>query len=211
CTDCHSEHKIEGLKNASNLKISQDICGRCHASERLNTKYNLPLDRVKTFFDGYHGLAAQYGSTLAANCGSCHGYHKILPSSDPRSMIHTNNLVQTCGQCHPGATDKFVQSKVHVDGNTSKAQGDFGTQLNWWVRRFYIGLIIVVIGGMLLHNGLIFVRKVTARYHMADLAILRMNLSQRVQHVLLGVSFIVLAITGFALKFPDSWLAKMLG
>jgi mono/diheme cytochrome c family protein len=73
CTDCHSEHKIVGLKGISSLKIAAEVCSNCHASERMNTKYNLPPDRVKTFFESYHGLAAQYGSTLAANCGSCHG------------------------------------------------------------------------------------------------------------------------------------------
>ena len=108
CTDCHSEHKITGLKSSSTLKISADVCSNCHASERLNTKYNLPPDRVKTFFESYHGLAAQYGSTLAANCASCHGVHSILPSTDPRSSIYKTNLVATCGKCHPGATENFV-------------------------------------------------------------------------------------------------------
>ena len=51
------------LKSGSPLKISVEVCSQCHASERLNTKYNLPPDRVKTFFESYHGLAAQYGST----------------------------------------------------------------------------------------------------------------------------------------------------
>src|SRR5512137_2426364 len=87
CTDCHSEHKIEALKTSSPMKISAEICSECHASERMNTKYNLPPDRVKTFFDSYHGLDAQYGSNLAANCESCHGVKKILPSADQRSSI----------------------------------------------------------------------------------------------------------------------------
>ena len=30
-------------------------------------------------------------------------------------------------------------------------------------------------------------------------------------HVILAVSFIALAVTGFALKFPDSWIAKAMG
>ena len=107
CTDCHSEHKIEALRGSSSLKISQDICSKCHASERLNTKYNLPADRVKTFFASYHGLAAQYGSTRAANCGSCHGFHLVLPSSDPRSSIYKDNLAATCGKCHVGAQRQF--------------------------------------------------------------------------------------------------------
>jgi formate dehydrogenase gamma subunit len=211
CTDCHSEHKIEALKGTSSLKISADVCSKCHASERLNTKYKLPPDRVKTFFESYHGLAAQYGSTLAANCASCHGYHKVLRSSDPRSMIHKDNLVQTCGKCHPGATANFAQCKVHVDASAAKASADLGGKINWWTRRVYIGMIVAVIGFMLAHNLLAFVKKVRARYRTADFSVPRMSLSQRWQHVTLGVTFVVLAVTGFALKFPDSWVAKMLG
>jgi hypothetical protein len=83
CTDCHSEHKIQALTgDEAGRRISADVCSRCHASERLNTKYNLPADRVRTFFDSYHGLASSYGSTLAATCASCHGYHKILASTN---------------------------------------------------------------------------------------------------------------------------------
>jgi formate dehydrogenase gamma subunit len=38
-----------------------------------------------------------------------------------------------------------------------------------------------------------------------------MTLSQRTQHIFLAVSFIALAVTGFALKFPDSWIGKAMG
>jgi formate dehydrogenase gamma subunit len=211
CTDCHSEHKIEALKSSSSLKISVDVCSRCHASERMNTKYNLPPDRVKTFFDSYHGLAAQYGSTLAANCASCHGVHKILPSTDPRSSIYTTNLVFTCGKCHPGATENFAQSKVHVDAAATSGGAGVGEQINRWVRQIYLVLIVGTIGFMLVHNLLLFGKKVRARYRAADLSVLRMSLSQRTQHVILALSFIALAVTGFALKFPDSWIGKVMG
>jgi formate dehydrogenase gamma subunit len=211
CTDCHSEHKIEALKSSSSLKISVEVCSRCHASERMNTKYNLPPDRVKTFFDSYHGLAAQYGSTLAANCASCHGVHKILPSTDPRSSIYRTNLVVTCGKCHPGATENFAQSKVHVDAAATSEGAGVGEQINRWVRRIYLVLIVGTIGFMLAHNLLLFGKKVRALYRAADLTVLRMSLSQRMQHVILAVSFIALAVTGFALKFPDSWIAKAIG
>jgi Cytochrome b subunit of formate dehydrogenase len=211
CTDCHSGHKIMSLRGSAPLKISAEVCSNCHASERMNTKYNLPPDRVKTFFESYHGLAAQYGSTVAANCASCHGVHRILPSSDPRSTINQTHLVETCGKCHPGATDNFAQSKVHIDAASANAGAGIGAKLNWWVRRVYIVLIVAVIGGMLLHNGALFVKKVRARFRAANLTILRMNLHQRWQHAVLGLSFVVLAVTGFALKFPDSWIAKALG
>jgi formate dehydrogenase gamma subunit len=211
CTDCHAEHKITGLKSSSSLQISADVCSGCHSSERLNTKYNLPPDRVKTFFQSYHGLAAQYGSTLAANCASCHGVHRILRSTDPRSSIYSTNLVATCGKCHPGATENFVQSKVHVDAATDQAKGDVGGKINWWVRRVYLVLIVGTIGFMLAHNLLLFGKKVRARFRGADLSIVRMSLSQRLQHFTLAFSFIVLAVTGFALKWPDSWIGKLMG
>lgn len=211
CTDCHSEHKIQALKSSSPLKISADVCSNCHASERLNTKYDLPPDRVKTFFESYHGLAAQYGSTVAANCASCHGVHKILPSSDPRSTIYRTNLVITCGKCHPGATENFAQSKVHLSAEAAGAEDGIGTKINYWVRRVYLVLIVGTIGFMLAHNALVFGKKVAGRYRAANLTILRMALGQRMQHLVLALSFIVLAVTGFALKFPDSWIGTILG
>src|ERR1051325_828840 len=212
CTDCHSEHKIEALTASSaSRKISEDVCSRCHASERINTRYNLPNDRVRTFFESYHGLAGQYGSTLAANCGSCHGFHKILPSSDPSSTINKTHLVQTCGKCHPGANEKFALSKVHVDITAATSGPALSDQINWWVRRIYILLIVGLVGGMFVHNLLLFLKKVTAHLRSSGRPILRMNLSQRWQHGELAVSFIVLAITGFALKFPDSFIATLLG
>jgi cytochrome b subunit of formate dehydrogenase len=207
CIDCHSEHKIEDLRKASPIKISEQICSKCHASERISTKYRLPPDRVKTFMESYHGLASQYGSTRAANCASCHGVHLILPSADPRSMINTNNLVKTCGQCHPGATANFATAKIHTTG---EAGHDLGSQINFWVRRLYLVLIFGTIGLMAVHNLLSWRHKILASLR-APRTVLRMNLAQRLQHLGLAVSFIVLGITGFALKFPDSWLSRLLG
>jgi len=211
CTGCHDEHKIRSLKSSSSMTISEDVCSRCHASERLNTKYNLPPDRVKTFFESYHGLAAQYGSTVAANCASCHGFHKILPSSDTNSTISKVHLVETCGKCHPGANTEFSLGKIHVAPDGQAGGADFGSQLNRWVRCVYLFLIFATIGAMLAHNGMLFIKKTAARLRMTERPVVRMTAAQRWQHFVLATSFIVLAITGFALKFPDSWLAKILG
>lgn len=211
CTGCHDEHKIRSLKSSSSMVISEDVCSRCHASERLNTKYNLPPDRVKTFFESYHGLAAQYGSTVAANCASCHGFHKILPSSDTNSTINKIHLVETCGKCHPGANAEFAVAKIHVAPDGQAGGADFGSRLNRWVRRVYLFLIFATIGAMFAHNATLFIKKTAARLRMTERPVLRMTASQRWQHFVLAASFIVLAVTGFALKFPDSWLAKALG
>ncbi|MGD0411017.1 MAG: cytochrome b/b6 domain-containing protein [Verrucomicrobiota bacterium] len=211
CTDCHSEHKIEALRGSSSLKISQEICSKCHASKRLNTKYNLPPDRVKTFFASYHGLAAQYGSTRAANCGSCHGFHLVLPSSDPLSSIYKDNLAATCGKCHVGASANFAQSKVHVDIEAAGGNAPLGERINWWVRQVYLAMIFSVVGLMAVHNALIFGRKAAALSRRTERTLVRMDAAQRWQHWALAASFIALAWTGFALKFPDSWVAHSLG
>jgi len=211
CTGCHDEHKIRSLKSSSAMTISEDVCSRCHASERLNTKYNLPDDRVKTFFESYHGLAGQYGSTVAANCASCHGFHKILPSSDTNSTISKIHLVETCGKCHPGANQEFSLGKIHVAPDGQAGGTDFGSRLNHWVRRIYLALIFLTIGGMLAHNVTMFLKKMSARLRTSLRPVVRMTASQRWQHFILAGSFIVLALTGFALKFPDSFLATLLG
>jgi len=67
-----------------------------------------------------------------------------------------------------------------------------------------------VIGGMLLHNFIIWRAKVVARRKTQHQFVTRMPLRFRLQHAILLTSFIVLVLTGFALKFPDSWFASML-
>ena len=142
-----------------------------------------------------------------ANCASCHGVHNILPSSDPRSTINRANLDATCGKCHQGVTQKFTTTRVHLDVGRSK---DIGSVAVRWVRVFYLVLIFAVIGAMFLHNAIILRSKAIARRTMQNPMMERMSANQRWQHLILLTSFIILVITGFALKFPDSWFAEAL-
>src|SRR5262249_11796108 len=64
--------------------------------------------------------------------------------------------------------------------------------------------------GMVGHNLLIWRKKVIARRRQYR-PIVRLNINQRVQHWLLLTSFIVLVLSGFALQYPDSFLAWLLG
>src|SRR5438045_149469 len=63
---------------------------------------------------------------------------------------------------------------------------------------------------MLLHNLIIWRRKAVMRRKAEHRMVTRMSKSQRIQHYLLFTSFLVLVLTGFALKFPDSWFASLL-
>jgi cytochrome b subunit of formate dehydrogenase len=211
CTDCHGIHSIKSHLdptspvNAANL--AQATCARCHEGVRLSQEFGIEGRRETTYLASYHGLAARGGSQVVANCASCHGVHNILPSSDPRSTINHANLAQTCGQCHPGVTEKFTAAKVHVDAPLS---ADVGSKAVRWIRSFYLSMIFAVIGGMLLHNIIIWRAKVVALRKTQGAVVLRMPIRFRVQHATLLTSFIVLVLTGFALKFPDSWFAAML-
>ena len=210
CTDCHGIHAIKQHLDpnapVSSERVARSTCAQCHESVRLSEEFGVPGQRVSTYMDSYHGMASQLGSKVVANCASCHGVHNILPSSDPRSTINRAHLVETCGQCHPGATQKFVAAKVHIAEPLSQDYGSIGTA---WVRRFYLWMIGLVIGGMLLHNGIILRRKLKLA-RAQERTVTRMSQDQRWQHLVLLTSFIVLVITGFALKFPDSIFAAML-
>ena len=63
---------------------------------------------------------------------------------------------------------------------------------------------------MFLHNAIIWQSKARALRAMQNPKMTRMSVNQRWQHLILLTSFIVLVITGFALKFPNSWLADVL-
>jgi formate dehydrogenase gamma subunit len=209
CDDCHGEHRILAPGNPRSpvymANVSQATCSRCHANIQLMARFNIPGNRVPTYENSYHGLAAQAGQQTVANCASCHGVHNIFPSSDPRSTVNKANLAATCGKCHPNAGTRFAIGPVH-----SLPASTVGGRVLDFVKVFYLITIPTIIGFMLLHNGLDWWRKARralAQYRLSGTPV-RMTLSERVQHVLLLVSFIVLVITGFALKYPHAFWAE---
>ena len=219
CTDCHGEHAILPPTNvASTVHPShvRETCAGCHADVRLTRRFGLPVDRIISFDASFHGLEAKAGNQTVANCASCHGVHNILPSSDPRSTINPHNLPTTCGKCHAGAGTRFVLGRVHlVAGETGEPRPLL------WVRGFYFLVIPLTVGFMALHNGGDWIRKLRRlRFHSAAAASdtitmpasqeIRMFTFERLEHMVMAASFIVLAWTGFALKYPDQWWAKPL-
>jgi len=210
CTDCHGEHSIQEVSSKNSPvnpeNVSQQTCARCHANETLNEKFGMPNDRVLTYENSYHGLAIKGKSKIAANCTSCHGVHNIYPSWDPRSTVNKDNLDQTCGKCHPGASKRFASIPVHQPRNAAQAKAaDIITKI-------YILLIISVIGSMFFHNFLIWLQAVIRKYRkiVNEPSITRFNKNMIIQHLFLFLSFTTLVITGFALKFPDAFWVKIL-
>ena len=208
CTDCHGEHTIAAIKDAR-ASVSPahipETCGQCHASERIASEYALPSGVLDTYMESFHGLASQIGGVAAANCASCHGYHDILPSTDTASSIHPSRLPETCGKCHAGIGTRLARGELRIHQQPGAAGGSSGVTAI--VVKVYIGLILLVIGGMVVFNAADYTAKV--RQHIREVraqpgAALRMTPLLRVQHAILVVTFLVLVYTGFTHKYPNT-------
>ena len=143
CTDCHSEHQIQ-LPSDPRSKVYatavSKTCSACHENTALNTKYRLPVGRLQSYQASFHGISNKLGDVTVANCASCHGYHDVLPSSDPRSSVNSGNLQKTCGKCHPQGESNWMIGNIHTSPRM---------QEHWvprWTRRAYYLLITGTLG-----------------------------------------------------------------
>ncbi|MDH5386128.1 MAG: cytochrome b/b6 domain-containing protein [Candidatus Aminicenantes bacterium] len=206
CTNCHGEHGIispnDPRSPVSKARLAEATCSPCHESITLTEKYGLPTGRLTSFIDSYHGLKTKAGDTHVANCASCHGVHTILPSSEPQSSIHPDNLQRTCGDCHPGISSALASMPIHGVGD-----GGLQTKAASTVKIVYIVAIVVIIGLMALHWLIDLIKQIVLVTRRPQVK--RMRIGELWQHTLLTVSFIVLVITGFALRFDESWITKL--
>lgn len=151
CTDCHGEHTIAKHTDPSSKVAPRNIpatCSSCHEKEQIAGQYGLARKRYVTYMNSYHGIANKYGQTYVANCSSCHDYHDVRPASDPQSSINPKRLAQTCGKCHPGATENFAKGKIHIEATKESSKGVF------YVRRFYTWFISILISCFVIYGAL---------------------------------------------------------
>lgn len=211
CTDCHGEHLILSPRNPDAktyaAQLATETCGQCHDDPVIIAKYNLEGGVVGTYLDSYHGWAAQRaGEMNIATCVSCHTAHAVLPAKDPASTIHPDNVIATCAQCHPQASERFAASYTH------EATSLMANPINRTIRGIYIVLIAGIIGLMVVHNLVIMNYFMIERRKENQISrwVMRFDRSQIIQHLLLTVAFVMLVITGFALRFPNAWWVEWL-
>ncbi|HEY1984041.1 MAG TPA: cytochrome c3 family protein [Terracidiphilus sp.] len=145
CSDCHTAHAIEQPTAAGFRMQSTPICGSCHK------------DKFSTYRDTFHSqLGALGGYVETARCWDCHEAHSVRPASDPRSPVHTANLVTTCGKCHAGANVSFVQYQPHANARVRKLNPAL-----YFIRLFMNLLLFGVLTFFVIHTALWLIR---ARY-----------------------------------------------
>ncbi len=210
CTDCHGEHdiKMASDKNAttSGLLQSTKLCASCHSSPTLMSRFGLDAERLDSYMKSYHGLAALKGSPEVATCTSCHETHAIKSKSDSLASVHPAHLQETCGKCHANISDSFVKIDVHPINQQVR------NPIAFFFKNLYIWMIVVVIGGMFIHNLIILVHHIREKRKADKYAerVPRFQSFEVYQHMLMFLSFTLLAITGFALKFPEAGWVKLL-
>ena len=209
CTECHDEHLIfatSDIRSRVNpINQASGACAQCHEDPEMAARYGLPEDVVVSFLDSYHGWAVQRGGIAAAVCEDCHGKHNIRSRLDPESSIHPDNVVETCRRCHPNSNPQFAASYTHVLARNRRMVHD-------WVRIIYVWLIVVVLGAMALHNLIIYFHELRRDYrHKKGLqSVRRWNRAEIGQHMVLLITFVMLALTGFALRSPTTWWVDIL-
>lgn len=208
CNDCHYEHNVENGnvtdRKQYQLKMQDNTCIRCHNDTHMNQKFGDGGKEASQYLNSYHGLAAYRGGSKAALCVDCHGIHNILPKSDTNATINSANVTATCRKCHENATEIFSKSYSHeTESEEAKLVEDI-------VREVYFWLIIMVIGGMAIHNLIIFLFEIRKKRRKEKnvITIPRFTKNEVIQHFLLLSSFITLVITGFALKYPNSFWSE---
>ena len=227
CTDCHSLHKIMPYGGASvKEKAAQKEaytrkCKSCHADKTIAARNNLPTAVADTYDATYHGKVMEIGfPQRVAGCADCHTGHNILNASDPRSVLHSDNLYKSCKACHVTIHKRFASFEPHpgaARGRTYRSlhlaeifmiillAGVFAFfwlhTVLWW-RRAYLDKCR-------LHNAGFIENTFSPECH-DEKQIQRFPVIQRVMHVLLILSFFTLVLTGFPLKYAETEWAKVL-
>ncbi|MEZ5082336.1 MAG: cytochrome c3 family protein [Bacteroidales bacterium] len=206
CADCHSAHIISDISDNKFMNEVTHQCGNCHA------------DLSETYMETYHGKAYQLGYEKSAKCSDCHGAHRIYNANNPLSSVGSANIVETCKKCHPDANVRFTGYLTHATHHNKEKYpvlyyafwgmtflligvfGFFGVHLLLWLPRSIQGIK----KRKLLKNS------TGNQYH-----IRRFTRAQRITHLFVIFSFILLALTGMMLKFAGmpwaNWLSNVLG
>ncbi|MCP4295436.1 MAG: hypothetical protein GY786_07505 [Proteobacteria bacterium] len=209
CIDCHRTHDVVTSKqDKSNLNIVEN-CGNCHN------------DLVDSYFSSYHGKAALLGSEKTAKCADCHGSHEMVAIKNEKSPVHEANIEKICKECHKEANENFVAFIPHADHyNKDKYP------ILYWAFWIMTSLILLVFAAFGIHTFLWFYRSIVERGadgkepevripDPPEKHVRRFNISHTLLHLMVVVSFLMLALTGMSLKFADNsmfqWISHAVG
>jgi cytochrome b subunit of formate dehydrogenase len=200
CEDCHTSHTISRTDLDDFRLTMMTQCGRCH------------VDESETFFDTFHGKVSRLGEAGAAKCYDCHGTHNILQPTEPASMLSRRNIIETCSQCHAGVNRRFTGYLTHATHHDPDRY-----PFLFWTFWAMTALLIGTLSFAILHTLAWLFRlsrsaekwKVRHVVRPGEKVYQRFTVFQRTLHIVMLLSFFMLALTGMALKFSHMVWAQV--
>jgi uncharacterized protein with PIN domain len=116
CKECHGTHGVKGKLDQTSATFATnipDLCARCHREgNRAAIRYNGEQHQIiERYTESIHGKGLiKSGLTVTATCTGCHTAHSVLPRTDSLSSVNRRNVPATCGRCHHGIQEQFLQS-----------------------------------------------------------------------------------------------------
>ena len=196
CITCHAA--ITSLPHSPQVApVTAKTCAECHAGA------------YQSYLSTPHGQAALLGLADAPTCATCHDPHLALAPTDPASRVSPAHRLATCQGCHTGADPNFAGFDPHPKpGDPTKSP------LVTWAHYFMVALLAGVFGFFGLHTLLWLQRGFIARLrgelpalrHFGGPHIQRFTVADRLTHLAVILSFMLLALTGLPLMHPTaSW------
>ena len=145
CVDCHAAQAAVPHMEAPTARAKSDAarlammqaCSACHQAA------------ARSYAITSHGKIAALGYAQTATCADCHGGHAVLRASDGASRVAAGRLLETCRECHRGATRGFASYQAHA------TTGDFARYPQMWLASWaMIGLLALTFGLLWTHSVL---------------------------------------------------------
>lgn len=154
CSDCHRAHDITDPRMTDFRNDVPQMCGNCHANEKLMAKYGLSTAVLDSYLEDFHGVTLTYYKKQEkpvrhiAVCIDCHGIHDITKVKGPNATVLKANLAKRCQKCHPAATENFPDSWIsHYEPDFRRAPLVYGINMIYkvFIPFMIIGLVLQII------------------------------------------------------------------
>lgn len=199
CITCHGTHDVEPVTSTAFHRNISRGCARCHAGA------------FRSYMRTPHGQAAMLGLASAPTCANCHDPHLALAPTNPLSRVSPAHRAATCRGCHSGASRNLAGFDPHPRPADPRRSA-----LLTWTHYFMVALLAGVFGFFGLHTLLWLQRSFVGRLrgelpalrHFGGPHIVRFTAVDRLTHLIVILSFMLLALTGLALMHPASGWAR---
>ena len=198
--------------SVSDQNLSRDTCARCHQGVRLTQEFGVAGNRV-VHLSGQLSRPRLEGR-IRRRCQLFQLSRRPQHSAVQRSALHHQSREP---RCHLRPVPQRRDAEVHAGQGPRRHQNGGGSSDQGTSRRSLDSLVLHPadlarhrrnVRCTTLSSGAPSLSPAAARRRAW---VVRMTPSQRWQHLILLTSFFVLVVTGFALKYPDSWFAGLLG